>query len=108
MVVFAGAILGPPQRYCSRIRGARQHRFGQAFATAQATIDFCSRMAPKDAPKYQERSRALVQGLPTEDVAKARDSDEYKATYSETNSALSKLTKPQAEDACHGLLDAQS
>jgi hypothetical protein len=81
---------------------------GQAFATAQATIDFCSRMTPKDAPKYQERSRALVQGLPAEDVAKARDSDEYKATYEETNSALSKLTKPQAQDACHGLLDAQS
>jgi hypothetical protein len=80
---------------------------GQAFATVQATIDFCSRAAPKDASKYQDRARALVQGLPAEEVVKARDSDEYKSTYEETSSALGKLTKKQADDACHGVLDAQ-
>lgn len=80
---------------------------GQAFATAQATIDFCSRAAPKDASKYQDRARALVHGLPAEEVAKARDSDEYKSTYEETSAALGKLTKRQADEACHGVLDAQ-
>jgi hypothetical protein len=80
---------------------------GQAFATVQATIDFCSRATPKDATKYQDRARALVQGLPAGEVAKARDSDEYKSTYEETSAALGKLTKKQADDACHGLLDAQ-
>jgi hypothetical protein len=91
----------------SQIASAGLPFSGQAFATVQATIDFCSRAAPKDASRYQDRARALVQGLPAEEVAKARDSDEYKSTYEETSSALGKLTKRQVDDACHGLLDAQ-
>lgn len=77
---------------------------GQSLGTAQATIDFCARINPDAATKYQQQATSLVQGVPEEELNKVRSTDEYKEAYTQTSTVLDEISKADAATACNSFL----
>lgn len=78
----------------------------ESLGTTRAMVDFCGQIDSAIAAKYQQQVALLVQGVPEEELAKARSSDEYKAAYAQTGTALSGISKPDAAEACNRFLGA--
>lgn len=76
----------------------------QSLANLQATIDFCGKSEPKEAAKFHEQVKQLVQSLPPKEVASVLESDDYKSTYEAISSMLESLAKPDAVQTCQRLL----
>jgi hypothetical protein len=76
----------------------------QSMANLQATIDFCGKSEPKEAAKFQELIKQLVQSLPAKEVASVLESDDYKSAYETISDALESLAEPQADETCQRLL----
>jgi hypothetical protein len=76
----------------------------QSMANLQATVDFCGKTEPKEAAKFQQEIKQLVQSLPEKEVASVLESDDYKSTYEAISSALESMAKPQADETCQRLL----
>lgn len=74
----------------------------QSLGTVDATVDFCVRAHPAAAMKYQQQARLMVREVSEEGVDKVRNSDEYKAAYTQASAALRELHKQDAEQACNG------
>jgi hypothetical protein len=77
---------------------------GQSLGNLQATMDFCTRVQPEEAAKFQDQFKMFIKGFPEKELAALLQSDEYKATYETTGTALDKLAKPQANETCKRLL----
>lgn len=77
----------------------------QSLGTTQSTVDFCARINPGAASKYHEQAGLLVQGVPEQEVAKVRDSDEYKEAYAKASASLGEVAKKDAEEACNSFLE---
>ena len=77
---------------------------GTALATVQATIDFCAQTQAHDAKRFQEYSALLVRDASQEELAKIRDTSEYKAAYELISDELAKVTKEHAKASCRDLL----
>ena len=78
---------------------------GQALGTVQGTVDFCAKIKPDVAKKYQEFAKRMVQDIPEEEVSKVRDTDEYQAAYEEVSRALAEVPKHQAAESCASALE---
>ena len=78
----------------------------QSLATVQAVVDFCARMKPADAAKYQEQAGLMVSGLSRVDLSRVREADDYKKAYASTDEALEKVEANDAAKACDGYLKA--
>lgn len=76
----------------------------QSLANLQATIDFCGKNEPKEAAKFHEQVKQLVQSLPPKEVASVLESDDYKSTYEAISTMLESLEKPEAVKTCQRLL----
>ena len=70
----------------------------------ESTLAFCAESNSTAAPKYQERATLMVRGIPEKELAKARDTEEYKGAYSSIASALAAVPKEQVEKTCAELL----
>jgi hypothetical protein len=73
----------------------------------ESMLDFCSKANPQSAAKYKERGKALVGNASEKDLAKARDSGEYKDAYSLVKTALGKAPKDDVAKLCTGLLESK-
>ena len=78
----------------------------QSLGTEQAMIDFCARIDPGTATKYQQQAEVLAQGVPSEELDKARSTDDYKDAYALASNALGAISKPDAAEACNRFLEA--
>jgi hypothetical protein len=71
-----------------------------AFGRLEATLDSCTQADPANAPKYQERKKALVKDVPEKEVAEARASQEYRDAYDATTTEIGKQPKDKVVEAC--------
>lgn len=85
---------------------AERQLTNQSLGTEQAMIDFCARIDPGTATKYQQQAELLVQGVPEEELGKARSTDDYKEAYALASAALGAISKPDAAEACNRFLEA--
>ena len=72
----------------------------KALGQIEGTLDFCSQLNPKAAAKYKERGKMLVGNASEKDLAKARNSGEYKDSYNWIGDELRKVSKDDAAKAC--------
>jgi hypothetical protein len=70
----------------------------------EATLAYCARSDPDSALKYQERATRLVRGMLEAELVKARDTQEYKESYSSIADTLSGAPKDQVKETCAELL----
>jgi ABC-type taurine transport system substrate-binding protein len=75
-----------------------------ALGKVEGTLDFCAQTDSQSAAKYQERKKAMVQGVSEQELAEARASQEYKDAYESTSSELEKVPKEKVVAACTAFL----
>jgi hypothetical protein len=76
------------------------------FGKSEGTLDFCATADSEAAPKYQERKKSLVRGVPEKEVAEARNTKEYKDAYEWVTTELGNVPKDQAVAACTAILQS--
>ena len=69
-----------------------------SFGTVQATLDFCARINPGSAARYQEEARLIVGG-------QFKTTNEYKDGYARAQAALSGVPEHEAKEACVDFLE---
>lgn len=75
-----------------------------SLGTVQGTIDFCAKVKPDAAQRYQEFVKHLVNDVAREDVAKARATSQYRDAYETTMRALSDAPQREAVESCAAFL----
>jgi hypothetical protein len=78
------------------------------FGKLEGTLDFCARVDPPAAPKYREKKKALVNGVPEKQVAGARETEEYRTSYGWAGDELVKVPKNDAVTACIAALGTKN
>jgi hypothetical protein len=76
-----------------------------AFGKLEGILDFCAKADPQSAAKYQEQDKRLVKDLPENELAEARQSQEYKKAYDAVGSELGKEPTDKAAEACAASLE---
>jgi hypothetical protein len=79
-----------------------------AFGTIEASLDFCARVDPQSAAKYQEKKKFLVQGASDTEVAEARASKEYKDGYDAATEQMGKEPKEKMKKTCAAGLEEKN
>jgi hypothetical protein len=80
----------------------------EIFGKIEANLDICAEVDSKSATKYQEAKKTVTQGATDEEIAAARDSEEYKNGYSLTRQELEKKPKAEVAKACAAALEAKN
>jgi hypothetical protein len=80
----------------------------EAFGKIEANLDVCAVVDSKSAAKYQDAKKTIAQGATDEEVAAARESDEYKNGYKSTKQDLEKKPKAEVAKACASALEGKS
>jgi hypothetical protein len=71
-----------------------------ALATAEATLDFCTRADPKSSEHYGQQDKLLLQGMTEGRLAEIRASAAYKEAYASAAEAIGKVAEDEALQAC--------
>ena len=77
----------------------------EIFGRIEANLDVCSKVNSKSAARYQEAKKTLTQGVTDDEVKAARESQEYKDSYSSTKQELEKKSKEELAKVCAAALD---
>jgi hypothetical protein len=77
----------------------------QSLGTVQGTIDFCAKVRPDAAHRYQEFAKHLVNDVSREDIAKARATGEYHEAYEAITRTLSEAPKREGTESCAAFLE---
>ena len=76
------------------------------FGKVEATLDVCSQADPSSASKYEAKKKELVEGVPEQEIAEARDTKEYKDGYEEAKTQLGKESKEDVLSGCKAVLQS--
>jgi len=98
LLYLLGAIL------ITEIALAKMPFTNEVFGKAEGTLDYCARVDPGSAEKYQQRKKDLVKGVPEKEVEDARAAEEYKASYEWAKEELPKMSKEESVSACAAAL----
>jgi len=75
-----------------------------ALGRVEGGLDFCAQADPQSADKYQTKKKEFTQGATPEELAEARESQDYKDSYQSANDELSKQPKDEARKSCAAAL----
>ena len=75
---------------------------GSILGALEGTMNFCGKVDPQSASKYEDLKKLLTNGQSNEAVAKIRESKEYKDSLDQTNKQLGALSPKEAVAACKG------
>jgi hypothetical protein len=78
-----------------------------ALGRVEGTLDFCAQSDAQSASKYQERKKAITNGVPEKELAEARDSQEYRDGYDFMTTELGKVPKEKVAEACASYLKSE-
>jgi hypothetical protein len=76
----------------------------RSLGMLEGTMAFCAQSDPAAAAKYQSQVQSMLRGRPEAEVAKARETSEYRAAYDSVTSALTGAPKEQIKQTCADLL----
>ena len=91
----------------SQSAGAKLTISPQSLGFVEGTLDFCAKVDPGSTDKYKARAKLFVSEATPEELDKARNSSEYKDSYSSITSELEKAPKEQAVKACTSFLEGK-
>jgi len=74
------------------------------LGTVEGALDFCAQADPQSAEKYQTKKKEFAQGATDQELAEARDSQEYKDGYKSSTDEMSKHSKDEAKKTCAAAL----
>jgi hypothetical protein len=77
------------------------------FGKMESTLDYCAQVDSSAAAKYKEKKKLLVKGTPENEVAEARQTDEYQSAYKWMSDELPKMPKDQVVKACAAALETK-
>lgn len=66
----------------------------------EGALDFCAQADPQSADKYQAKKKEFSQGATDQELAEARDSQDYKDGYQAGTDEMSKQSKDEARKSC--------
>jgi hypothetical protein len=72
----------------------------QVLGTAESALDYCGTKDPAVAERLRLLIKGLVQGVSEEQLAKVRQSDEYRAGYDSVVQSTSKIEPANAKKFC--------
>jgi hypothetical protein len=78
---------------------------GHVLGMVQGTVDFCAKLNPAQAANYQEQSRRLLQGVPADELTRARSTEDYKIAYERTSTQFKSMPEERAAQSCKGVLE---
>ncbi len=78
-----------------------------ALAAVDAMIAFCSKTDPASAARYQEQLQLIAPNATEGELAKVRDTDEYRTARASSEELVAKTNAHDAREACSRAL-AQS
>jgi len=70
------------------------------LATVEAILDYCAKVDPAAAERYQEHVKLVAQGASEETLAKVRKSNEYQQAHGEVDEFLAKVDPHNAKKVC--------
>jgi hypothetical protein len=77
----------------------------QSLGQLESILDFCAKADPKTAVKFQDVKKMLAGDATQEELAAARDKQEYKNNYQSTSEQLAKVPEEKAVKACSAYLN---
>jgi len=77
------------------------------LGNVEGALDFCSQADAQSANKYQAKKKEFSQGATDEELAEARDSQDYKDAYQSSTEELSKQSKDEAKKTCAAALSGK-
>ena len=75
---------------------------GALFGALEGTLNFCAKVDPQSADKYEELDRLFTNDQPEEAIAQVRNSKEYKESLDQTSKQLAALSPKEALALCKG------
>jgi len=79
----------------------------EVFGKVEGTLDYCAQIDAASAPKYQQKKKDLIKGVPENEVTEARKSEEHKAGYEWISDELPKMPQDEVSAACTASLQAK-
>jgi hypothetical protein len=77
---------------------------GQALGTAEALLNYCSKVDSAAAGRYQERLKMVVQDAGEQALAKIRQGNEYRQAYDAMTARVGQVDQDNARRACAAFL----
>lgn len=72
----------------------------RSLATVEAILDYCAKVDPPAASKYQDQIKLMAQGANDDELAKVRKSDEYLQQHASMDEFLAKVDEHNAKKVC--------
>jgi hypothetical protein len=72
----------------------------QTLGLMESALNYCADIDPASAQRLRELIKQLADGANDEQLAKVRQSDEYRATYDSVTQVTSKIEPPNAKPFC--------
>jgi hypothetical protein len=91
--------------FIPQLAGAKLPLPDHSFGRLEAILDFCAKVNPQAATKFQDRKKTISDGATEKEVADARKAEEYKDGYKEISNQLAKTPRSQAVEACSAYLE---
>jgi len=79
----------------------------EVFGKLEGTLNFCAQLDAPSAAKYQQRKKQLAQDATEDEIATARDSEDYKQSYNWISEELQKAPKGDTLKACKAAQEAK-
>jgi len=73
---------------------------GGALGATEAILNYCAKIDPKAADRYQQQIKLLVKGASEEVLAQVRSSEDYKQGREAAEDSLTKVDENDAKQAC--------
>jgi len=77
---------------------------GQVLGTVQATLDHCSQAYPEEAKQFEQYGSLLTREMSPQDLAKLRQTPQFRQAYSSTAETLAKMAKEDLSASCKAAL----
>jgi hypothetical protein len=77
------------------------------FGKVEGILNYCVKVNPESAAKYQDAAKAFVKDVPENEVTEARKTAEYKDSYDGITTELDKAPKDTAVQTCKAALESK-
>jgi hypothetical protein len=101
-ILLVCAVMAMPQLSTAKLPFSND-----ALGKVEGIMNYCARVNPESAAKYQDAAKAFVKDLPEKEVTEARKSAEYKDSYDGIAAELDKAPKDATIQTCKAALESK-
>jgi hypothetical protein len=101
-ILFVCAAIAIPQLSTAKLPFSND-----AFGKVEGIMNYCAKVNPESAAKFQGAAKAFVKDVPEKEVAEARKTAEYKDSYDGISEELNKAPIDTAAQTCKAALESK-